>query len=140
MGWKGKGLGRDEQGILNPLIAKKTDANSAVIVESSITHELLEQQRQQAMMMDVDPTANYLPAKVSKAIVFENLVPIQEVDEMLRDEVKIECERYGAVSLCLVHTVPLEELVRVFAEYKELDCAKNAYLDFRLRDFAGKMI
>lgn len=36
LGWKGKGLGRDEQGILNPLIARKTDANSAVIVESSI--------------------------------------------------------------------------------------------------------
>ena len=43
MGWKGKGLGKQEQGIMNPLIAKKTDANSAVIVESAITHDLVAQ-------------------------------------------------------------------------------------------------
>lgn len=34
MGWKGKGLGKQEQGIINPLIAKKTDANAGFIVES----------------------------------------------------------------------------------------------------------
>ena len=36
MGWKGKGLGKQEQGIINPLIAKKTDATSGFIVESQI--------------------------------------------------------------------------------------------------------
>ena len=38
MGWKGKGLGREEQGILNPLITKKTAGSSTtgVIVQSSI--------------------------------------------------------------------------------------------------------
>ena len=34
MGWKGKGLGKQEQGIINPLIAKKTDSNAGFIVES----------------------------------------------------------------------------------------------------------
>ena len=34
MGWKGKGLGKQEQGIINPLIAKKTDATTGFIVES----------------------------------------------------------------------------------------------------------
>ena len=36
MGWKGKGLGRQEQGMLNPLIQKKNfgSANTGVIVES----------------------------------------------------------------------------------------------------------
>ncbi len=38
MGWKGKGLGKQEQGIINPLIAKKTDAVSGFIVESQITN------------------------------------------------------------------------------------------------------
>ena len=38
MGWtKGKGLGKQEQGLLNPLVAKKTDAAVGVIVESSIS-------------------------------------------------------------------------------------------------------
>jgi splicing factor 45 len=32
MGWKGKGLGKQEQGIINPLIAKKTDSNAGFIV------------------------------------------------------------------------------------------------------------
>ena len=36
MGWKGKGLGKQEQGILNPLVAKKTDANAGIIMESQI--------------------------------------------------------------------------------------------------------
>ncbi len=38
MGWKGKGLGKQEQGIINPLIAKKTDAQTGFIVESQITN------------------------------------------------------------------------------------------------------
>ena len=38
MGWKGKGLGKQEQGIINPLIAKKTDNNAGLIFESKITH------------------------------------------------------------------------------------------------------
>ena len=34
MGWKGKGLGREEQGMLNPLITKKNfgSSNTGVIV------------------------------------------------------------------------------------------------------------
>ena len=38
MGWKGKGLGKQEQGIINPLVAKKTDATSGFIEESQITN------------------------------------------------------------------------------------------------------
>ena len=43
MGWKGKGLGREEQGILNPLITKKTAGSSTtgVIVQSSIQNPTL---------------------------------------------------------------------------------------------------
>ena len=34
MGWKGQGLGKDEQGIVAPLIARKHDRNSGKIVQS----------------------------------------------------------------------------------------------------------
>ncbi len=51
-------------------------------------------------------------------LVFENLVSIEDVDEELRDEVKFECEKFGDVACCIVHTVPSESLVRVFCEYR----------------------
>ena len=38
MGWQGKGLGKQEQGILNPLITKKAAGTTGIIVESSIVH------------------------------------------------------------------------------------------------------
>ena len=45
MGWKGKGLGREEQGILNPLITKKAYGSSTtgVIVESTIQNPTITQ-------------------------------------------------------------------------------------------------
>ncbi len=67
-------------------------------------------------------------------------MPIEEVDEELRDEVKFECEKLGEVVKCLVHTVPSEEMMRVFVEYQTLEEAEHAYLDFSIRDFAGKPI
>jgi hypothetical protein len=40
MGWQGKGLGKQEQGILNPLITKKAhgSATTGVIVESALSN------------------------------------------------------------------------------------------------------
>lgn len=81
-----------------------------------------------------------LPLKRSRVLVFENLVDIEEVDEDLREEVKIECDRYGEVQLCLIHTVPSESLVRIFAQYKLPREADEAYIDFQKRQFAGKAI
>ena len=45
MGWQeGKGLGKDEQGILNPLITKKDHGSSTtgVIIESSIPNPIIQ--------------------------------------------------------------------------------------------------
>jgi len=36
MGWKGKGLGKEEQGTIAPLIFKKTDVGSGIIDYSKI--------------------------------------------------------------------------------------------------------
>jgi len=93
MGWKGKGLGKQEQGIINPLVAKKTDATSGFIEQSSVTN------MQVISMEDIKPA----PLRSSKVLVLENLVDPDQVDEFLRDEVKQECEQYGPVVNCIVH-------------------------------------
>ena len=61
-----------------------------------------------------------LPQITSKVLAFENLVEVEDIDEELREEVKFECEKYGEVLTCLIHTVPSESLVRIFVEYRFL--------------------
>jgi len=53
-------------------------------------------------------------------IVLEDLINPDEVDELLRDEVKKECEIYGEVLNCIVHTVSSNDnqRIRVFVEFK----------------------
>lgn len=65
VGWKGKGLGKQEQGIMNPLTAKKTDTASGVIVESEVPHHM------QHLYSEEHPQ---IPGVTSRIIVFENLV------------------------------------------------------------------
>lgn len=89
MGWKkGKGLGKAEQGQLNPLVAKKTDSAVGVIVESSIS----------MLGQESEPLPDtYLPPLRSRCLVLEDLVPLSEVDEVFSDEVVQECQKYGHV-------------------------------------------
>lgn len=53
-------------------------------------------------------------------LVLENLVDVEEVDEELREEVKIECEKFGEVSNCLIHILAGNSGIRVFVEFKQL--------------------
>ena len=81
MGWKGKGLGKQEQGIINPLVAKKTDATSGFIEQSAVTN-------MHVISIEDTTMTPAIPAKTSAVLVLENLVEPDEVDEFLRDEVK----------------------------------------------------
>ena len=44
-----------------------------------------------------------LPHEVSRIIVLEDIVEPEEVDEDLREEVKMECEKFGTVLNCIIH-------------------------------------
>lgn len=74
MGWKhGEGLGRDKQGILAPLVARKTDKRSGVIIQGreqpktttkqqqqhqQVLQTLQQQQQQQQQQLVLPPNAS----------------------------------------------------------------------------------
>ncbi|CDW78893.1 dna-damage-repair toleration protein drt111 [Stylonychia lemnae] len=141
MGWKGKGLGKQEQGILNPLVPKLTDGNAAIIEESAIGLDIMmKNEDRNPAIQNQQFIPVQLPQIRSKVLLFRDLVGIEEVDEDLREEVKFECEKYGEVLTCLVHSVPSEQLVKVFVEYRFQVEADNAYMDFKIREFNNKLI
>ncbi|TNV76387.1 hypothetical protein FGO68_gene13025 [Halteria grandinella] len=142
MGWKGKGLGKQEQGIINPLIAKKTDAGSGMIQESQIVNETLMGTVIDQGMTEPDlprPQIISLPKQKSRVLVLNNLVEPDQVDEFIRDEVKQECMKFGEVTACILHQIPGES-VRVFVEYKQEKSAIAAYMDLSQRTFNVKQI
>jgi hypothetical protein len=88
MGWKGHGLGKFEQGIKTPLIAKKTGDKYGVIINSNFP----------AAQKKIDFT-NFYNREPTKIIMITNMVLPEEMDEDLLFEIKEECERFGIVNV-----------------------------------------
>jgi splicing factor 45 len=67
-----------------------------------------------------------------------------EVDEILAEECKQECSKYGPVSTCVVFEVsgpcPPEENVRTFVHFERQESAVKAYRDMNGRFFGGRQI
>ena len=134
MGWKeGRGLGREEQGMTVPLVAKKIDARSGVIVPAK------EKPKSRA------PSSSSSSSS-SRVIVMRNMVGRGEVDGELEEEVRSECSRYGQVLRVLIFevtqasTVPQEEAVRIFVKFASEDVAGAALKVFNGRFFGGRTV
>eukprot|EP00826_Nyctotherus_ovalis_P018262 TRINITY_DN15449_c0_g1_i1.p1 TRINITY_DN15449_c0_g1~~TRINITY_DN15449_c0_g1_i1.p1 ORF type:complete len:230 (+),score=82.16 TRINITY_DN15449_c0_g1_i1:27-716(+) len=86
MGWAGKGLGKEEQGIVTPLMMKKTDKMAGVIVPAS-KPEL--------------PKGTVLSTPPTKVVLLKNISP-EDADEDLKNEMVEGCKAYGNVlaSVC----------------------------------------
>ena len=88
MGWTGKGLGKDEQGITAPLVVKKTDRMSGVIVSGTKS--------------EIVPKGTVLNAQPTRVVQFKNIDP-EDADEGLQKDMIDGCKPYGTVLVLLTH-------------------------------------
>jgi hypothetical protein len=88
-------------------------------------------------------------SKPSCIVLLKNMVGPNEVDNVLADETKQECLKYGPVSTCVVFEVeeqigdkltPDHERVRTFVAFERQESAVKAYRDLNGRFFGGRQI
>lgn len=76
---------------------------------------------------------------MSRVLLLENMVRVEEVDADLQDEVTEECNNYGQVLRVLIHMTPTQD-VRIFVQFDRSDDAKLACRALNQRYFAGRVV
>ena len=161
---QGEGLGKDGKGILNPLEHKSTG-------QGSISQIVLDEQDRMriasraiaAKLALIDPDLSLsaisesdkdkapkkrmgLFSNPSCVVLLKNMVAPGDVDEMLAEECKQECSKYGPVNTCIIHEIttdpgcPEEECVRTFVFFEKQESAVKAYREMNGRFFGGRQI
>ncbi|CAG2108144.1 unnamed protein product [Medioppia subpectinata] len=97
MGYKeGQGLGREEQGMASPLLVEKTSKRGGKIVDATPVATPVE-------------SITEIMKTPSKVVLLRNMVAKGEVDELLEEETKEECGKYGDVMRVVIFEVPEAE-------------------------------
>jgi splicing factor 45 len=162
---QGDGLGKERQGILNPLEHVRGAGTGALGGAAQIMLE--EQDRMRiasrliaAKLALISPDADApsssgaaaprkrlgLFSNPSCVVLLKNMVGPGDVDEMLADECKQECSKYGPVNDCVIFEIttdpdcPAEERVRTFVFFEKQESAVKAYREMNGRFFGGRQI
>ncbi|KAJ7537283.1 hypothetical protein O6H91_12G106400 [Diphasiastrum complanatum] len=136
MGWKeGQGLGKQEQGITTPLMARKTDKRAGVIINAGEAKSTDKKQK----------TGVSLSGTPTRVVLLRNMVGPGEVDDELEDEVASECTKYGTVTRVLIFEItepdfPPTEAVRMFIQFERSEQATKALVDLDGRFFGGRVV
>ena len=169
MGWsEGQGLGKDGQGMRTPLVARKSDGATGVIVNAA----------ERAMGRPPLPLALPPPppppppgavggatggatvaaaagaakgavtfrGRPSRVLMLHNMVGPGEVDDELSGEIGEECSKYGEVLGVTIFEQPTTEApasegaVRIFVKFSKQAAAMKAYIDLDGRFFGGRNV
>ncbi|KAA6420393.1 hypothetical protein WJX79_009259 [Trebouxia sp. C0005] len=142
MGWKsGLGLGRNKQGIVNPLMVQKTDKRGGTIVSSPAAQA----QAAEAAPPAKKPKGGVILGTPTRVVLLRNMVGPGEVDPDLEDEVANECSKYGQVQSVMIFEVttagyPDDQAVRIFVEFERMEQATKSVIDLGGRFFGGRTV
>lgn len=131
MGWRGGGLGREQQGMAAPLVAQKRDGRHGIITHADA---------------DQKPKGTVIQGKPSKVVLLRNMVGPGQVDDTLEEEVGLECTgKYGAVTGVVIFEVtepgfPEDQAVRIFVAFERQEAAIKAAVDLGGRFFGGRQV
>lgn len=162
---QGEGLGRDGQGIVNALEHRKGSGGGGQIMVDEADRQRIAMRAiaaKLALVAASDPDIEGAPSAAMGApmappkrkmglfsnpscvVLLKNMVGPGEVDEMLAEECKQECSKYGPVNTCVIFEVseacPVEEAVRTFVFFERQESAVKAFRDMNGRFFGGRQI
>lgn len=141
MGWKeGGGLGKEGQGMANPLVMQKTDQKTGRIVEGTSKREASSPPAGQPDQKQAKAAPTLPPTRV---LLLNNMVGAGDVDEDLEEEAAEEASKYGKLKKCVIKELsgrPDDEAVRIFLEYEDVASATKAFADLNGRYFGGRTV
>ena len=142
MGWsEGQGLGKSGQGMTTPLVVKKTDRTSAIIV-----HAPPKRQTPRPPPPPAAPKSVTLRGRPSKVLLLKNMAAPGEADADLAVEIGEECSNYGEVLKVTIVELPVseqvaaDEAVRIFVQFATQGAAIAGYIDLDGRYFDGRSV